>query len=260
MKDIILIAGPNAVGKTTASSYLMQIARERGIAYEPTPVDDFSYLFKQVLKDDLSGGHHHYHDWSEERSKGHSHANGGAYIPFVVTHTALSDSMHNEFFSAIASLPKMGKLWFVEWTGGGNTNPPDNPAAHTDFSFTRASKMIKEGRWPIQWLERIYAVIHTSADIETRFLLNTKDSEYPHLKESSGQILVRRITTVLEIFGQDDFSSIEPLFRNAGMELIFDLCNKGGDRFYDELASISDSLFNNFCESDLLDEKVSHFV
>ena len=260
MKDIILIAGQNAVGKTTASSYFMQIARERGIAYNPRPVDDFSYLFDQTLKDDLSGGYCHYHYWSGERSRGHSHKNGEASIPFVVTHTALSDGMHNEFFYDIASLRKTGKLWFVEWTGGRNTNPPGNPAAQADFSFTRASKMIKVGRWPAQWLERIYAIIHISADIKTRFLLNTKDSKYPSLKESSGQILVRRVTTVLEIFGQDDFSRIEPLFRNAGIELIFDLHNIGDDQFYNELATISSPLFNDFYQTLLLDEEISYSV
>lgn len=244
-KDIILIAGQNAVGKTTASSYFMQVAKERGIAYEPRPIDDFSFLYAQTIKDDVSGGHRHYHDWSGERSQGHSHANGEARIPFVVTHTALSDSMHNAFFNAIASLPQTGKFWFVEWTGGCNTNPPGNPAAQADFSFTRASKMLNEGRWPLQWLERIHAVIHISADTRTRFLLNTEDSEYPLLKESSGQTLVRRITTVLEIFGRDDFSSIEPLFRDAGIELIFSLRNMGDSQFYDKLVRIGDSLFKS---------------
>lgn len=247
MKDIVLIVGQIAVGKTTASSYLMQLAREQGIAYEPTPIDDFPHLFEQVWKDDISGGHRHYHDWSGEGSEGHSHAHAEPYIPFVVTHTDLVDGMYTNFFNFITEQSQTGKLRFVEWTGGKNTNPPDRPAARADFSFTRAYEMIKEGHWSDRWLERILAIVHITADRETQLLLNTKNSEHPSFKESSDQVVGRRIKAALDIFGEDDFSSIKLLFRGrVDNKLIFDVCNKGGKEFYDRLEAISDSLFKKF--------------
>src|SRR5690349_244099 len=133
-KDIVLIIGQNAVGKTTAFRYFTWIAEQQGIAYEPEPVSDFLFILKQALMDDKQGGFHHYHNWSEAKTGGHSHENGEATIPFAVTHNNLVDGMQEEFLHTITLLPRFGKLRFVEWTGGINTNPPEEPASQVDFS------------------------------------------------------------------------------------------------------------------------------
>ncbi len=242
MKDIILIVGQTSVGKTTASSYLRQIAKRRRIPYEPRLVSDFCFLLDQTLIDDKLGGFRHYHNWSKGRSNGHQHGNEEAILPFVVTHSDLADGMHNEFFKAITQLPSSGKFWFVEWTGGINTNSSEEPASHADFSFNRTKKRIKENSLSAQWFERIYAVIHISADLPTRFHLNTKDSAHQSLEILSGQVSAKRIMTVLKIFGQDDFLSIKPLFEDIGVNL-FELYNKGDDQFYKELELISKRIF-----------------
>jgi hypothetical protein len=242
-KDIVLIIGQNAVGKTTAFRYLIWLAKQRGIVYEPEPISDFFFLLKQTLMDDEQGGFRHYHSWSPEKSCGHSHKNGGATIPFAVTHNEIVDGMQEEFLQAITLLPRLEKLRFVEWTGGININPPEELVSRVDFSFKRVSKKIKEGLLAIQWLERVYAVVHISADTTTRFFFNTKDSEDQSAQILSGQASARRISTVLNLFGEDDFFSIETCFRDAGVRFIFNVFNKGDREFYKDLRRISSMIF-----------------
>ncbi len=242
-KDIILIIGQNAVGKTTAFRYLTWIAEQRGIVYEHKPISDFFFLLQQTLIDDERGGFHHYHNWSKVKSGGHSHANGEPTIPFAVTHNDLVDGMQEEFLHAITLLPRLEKLQFVEWTGGINTNPLEEPASHVDFSFNRVAKKMQEDLLPLQWIERVHAVIHISAQTTTRFFFNTKDSTDQSSQILSGQVSARRISTVLNLFGYDDFAKIEPFFRRAGVRFVFSVCNRGDDGFYRDLRGIGDVIF-----------------
>jgi len=242
-KDIILIIGQNAVGKTTAVRYLTWIAEQRGIVYEPKPISDFFFLLKQTLMDDERGGFHHYHNWSKVKSYGHSHVNGEATIPFAVTHNDLVDGMQEEFLHAITLLPRFEKLRFVEWTGGINTNPPEEPVSQVDFSFNRIAKKMQEDLLGVQWIARVHAVIHISAQTTTRFFFNTKDSDDQPSQILSGQVSARRISTVLNLFGHDDFSKLEPFFKKAGVRFIFNVHNKGDDEFYEDLRRISDLIF-----------------
>jgi hypothetical protein len=242
-KDIVLIIGQNAVGKTTAFRYLTWIAEQRGIVYEPEPISDFLFILKQALMDDERGGFHHYHNWSEAKIGGHSHKNGEATIPFAITHNDLVDGMQEEFLQTITLLPRFGKLRFVEWTGGINTNPPEEPASRVDFSFNRVAKKIQEDLLPIEWVERVHAVVHISAKAATRIFFNTKDSEDQSSQILSGHASARRMPTVLNLFGHGDFYKIEPLFKKAGVRLVFDVCNKGDGDFYKDLRQISDVIF-----------------
>jgi ABC-type cobalamin/Fe3+-siderophores transport system ATPase subunit len=242
-KDIVLIIGQNAVGKTTAIRYLSWIAEQRGIVYEPKPISDFFFLLNQTLMDDKLGGFRHYHSWSQCQSSGHSHANGEPTIPFAVTHNDLVDGMQRELLQTITLLPRFEKLQFVEWTGGINTNPPEESVSQVDFSFYRISKKLKEDLLALQWIERVRAVIHISAETTTRFFLNTKDSNHRSSRILSGQASARRISTVLQLFGHDDFSKIEPFFKKAGVRFIFNVCNKGDHDFYKDLRRIGGLIF-----------------
>ena len=243
-RDIILIIGQNAVGKTTALRSLTRIAEQRGIAHEPEPISDFLFILKQALMDDERGGFHHYHDWSQEKTGGHSHENGEATIPFAVTHSDLVDGMQEDFSKTLTFLPRFGKLRFVEWTGGINVNPPDEPASQVDFSFNRVAKKIQEDLLPLQWIERVHAVIHISAATAIRIFFNTRDFDGQALQILSGRASARRIPAVLNLFGHDDFYKIEPFFRRAGVRYIFHMCNKGDDGFYKDLRGISEVIFS----------------
>ncbi len=242
-QDIILIIGQNAVGKTAAFRYLTWLAQQRGIAYESEPISDFLFLLKQTLMDDERGGFRHYHNWSKVKNCGHSHANGEATIPFAITDNDLIDGMQQEFLQTLTSLPHTGKLRFVEWTGGININPPAEPASQVDFSFNRVSARIQKDLLTIQWTARVRAVIHISATTATRLFFNTQDSDYQALQIMSGQVSAIRISTVLDLFGEDDFARIEPLFKQASVPFIFSVYNKGDDGFYEDLRRIGDVIF-----------------
>jgi hypothetical protein len=151
--------------------------------------------------------------------------------------------MQEEFLQTITLLPRLGKLRFVEWTGGINLNPLQEPASQVDFSFKRVSKRIKENLLAIQWLERVYAVIHVSADTAIRSFFNTKDSDDQSSEMLSGQVSAKRISTVLNLFGEDDFSWIEPFFKEFGVRSIFHVVNKGDRGFYRDLRRISHIIF-----------------
>ena len=242
-QDIILIIGQNAVGKTAAFRYLTWLAQQRGIAYESEPISDFLFLLKQTLMDDKRGGFRHYHNWSKAKDRGHSHANGEATIPFAITHNDLIDGMQADFLQTLTSLPHCGKLRFVEWTGGININPPTEPVSQVDFSFNRVSQKIQKDLLTIQWIARVRAVIHISAATTTRIFFNTKDSDDQALQIMSGQVSAMRISTVLDLFGHDDFARIEPFFKRGGVRFIFDVCNRGDGGFYEDLRRISDIIF-----------------
>lgn len=242
-KDLVLITGQNAVGKTTAFRYFTWIAEQRGIAYEPEPISDFLFILKQALMDDERGGFHHYHNWSESKIGGHSHANGEATIPFAVTHNGLVESMQEDLLKTITTLPRFEKLRFVEWTGGINTNPPEEPASQVDFSFKRVAKKLQEDLLPVQWIERVHAVIHISAETTTRVFFNTKDSDDQSPQILLGHASARRMSTVLDLFGHDDFYKVAPFFKKAGVRFIFNMCNKGDEGFYEDLERISDVIF-----------------
>src|SRR5205085_8886753 len=134
---------------------------------------------------------------------------------------------------AITLLPRFSKLRFVEWTGGINTNPSEEPAAQVDFSFNRVAKKIQEDLLPIQWVERVHAVIHISAETTTRIFFNTKDSDEQSSQILSGHASARRMPTVLNLFGHSDFYKIEPFFKKTGVRLICHICNKGDAGFYE---------------------------
>ena len=103
--DIIIVTGCNAVGKTTASNYLRNLASLRNIPHENRIVADSQCLFEAMLSDDRGGGLHHTHDWCERDSKGHTHHLNQPLFPFTVTDSELPDIMRLQFFSQLAKSP-----------------------------------------------------------------------------------------------------------------------------------------------------------
>src|SRR5271169_3039928 len=121
-RDIIIITGCNAVGKTTASNYLRKYAILHHISYENKIVADSQLLFEAMRLDDSAGGYHHTHDWCVKDSEGHTHNQGEPEFPFMITDNELPNRMRINFFTQLTVLPKTDDIWFVEWAGGVNTN------------------------------------------------------------------------------------------------------------------------------------------
>ena len=241
-RDIIIVTGCNAVGKTTASYYLRE-SISRFIACESRFIADSQFLLDAMLQDDMNGGKQHTHDWCLARGIGHIHAQGQPRFPFTITDNTLPDEMRTNFFNHIAALPQTGKLWFVEWAAGENRNT--GTLSNIDYSYAASGKVIrqvqkmqeKEKVTPL--LSRVRAVVHIEAEMTLRSTLN-KCSALPRplLAENirAGTAFWQKDETVLQFYGEDDFSAsqIESLFRKKGSH-IYHIRNNGTESFFEEL-------------------------
>ena len=244
-RDIIIVTGCNAVGKTTASNYLRELASLRNIPHENRIVADSQCLFEAMQSDDRGGGSHHTHDWCERDSKGHTHHLNQPLFPFTVTDNELPDIMRLQFFSQLAKLPKSGNLWFVEWAAGVNTHSLEDPASCIDYSYAKVKSMLQEGSLPDGWLSRVEAVIHLEANYYVRLRLNAQRPipgfAQPEALEQ-GTAFWLKTEKVLRFYGRDDFIEIEDLLWNAGIP-VRNLNNDGGQAFYKILAEVAPAIF-----------------
>lgn len=244
-RDIIIVTGCNAVGKTTTTNYLRNWAKSFNIPHENNIIADSQSLFEAMQLDDQAGGLHHTHNWCEPGTQGHSHLLDQPIFPFTVTDNELTDTMRKQFFTKLTALPKTGKLWFAEWAGGVNTNPPDDPTSLIDYSYSKVKGMLQEESLPDSWLKRVKAVIHVMANIDVRFDLNQRrpipSSAQPDAIEA-GTAFWQKDERVLRFYGRDDFFEIEDRFQSTSIP-IYTLENDGGNCFYDYLEIVADAIF-----------------
>ncbi len=246
--DIIIVTGCNAVGKTTASNYLRKLANKHNIPYENRIIADSQCLFEAMQLDDQTGGYHHTHDWCKTNSNRHSHANDQdqPVFPFTVTSTTLPEQMRYDFFQKLSELQLTGKFWFVEWAGGVNINPRNDPSANIDYSYASVKRMLQEGDIPNDWLYRIRAVIHLKAKRSVRLSLNkirsVPTSAQPEAIEA-GTAFWQKDDTVLRFYGRDDFSKIKRIFKKAGIQ-VYSVKNDGGHYFFECLEKEIEAIFS----------------
>ncbi len=243
-RDIIIVTGCNAVGKTTASNYLRKLTNLRKILYENCIIADSLCLFEAMQLDDQEGGLHHTHDWCAKDIKGHIHDLDQPIFPFTVTDNELPNRMRIQFFTTLTNL-QSGKLWFVEWAAGVNTNALKDSSSSIDYSYATVKKMLLEGSLPDGWLSRIKAIIHLEADYPVRFALNQKRCipSSPQVEAiENGTAFWQKDERVLRFYGCDDFSRIKRLFRKAGIP-IYTIKNDGGTRFFGRLGKVANALF-----------------
>jgi hypothetical protein len=237
VRDLVVVTGCNAVGKTTASNYLQNWATLHKIPHEDIIVADSQCLFEAMQSDDEAGGFHHTHDWCQPDARYHFHDSFQPEFPFTVTDNKLPNIMRNRFFTKLISLRRSDKLWFAEWAAGVNTNPLDDPASVIDYSYVKVKSMLREKSIPDGWLKRVKAIIHITATDCVRFDLNQRrlvpSSARPEAIEN-GTAFWQKDERVLRFYGHDDFSKIESELKAAGI-FIYTIENDGGDNFYKNL-------------------------
>src|SRR6266566_4233190 len=220
--DIIIVTGCNAVGKTTASNYLRKLATSHKIPHENSIIADSQCLFEAMQLDDNTGGYHHTHDWCANDSGRHNHNLGQS------------------------ELPRTEKLWFVEWAGGVNINPRNDPSANIDYSYAAVKRMIQKGEIPTDWLYRIKAVIHLKAKRSVRFSLNrirsVPTSAEPAAIEA-GTAFWQKDERVLKFYGRDDFSKIKRFFKKTGIP-VYNVKNDGERYFFESLEKEVEVIFS----------------
>ena len=242
--DLIIITGPNATGKTTASNYLRSWLSLHEIPLESEIVSDAQFLLESLRLDDNRGGFHHTHDWCEQDRRGHNHSRGEPEMPFINIDNENPNNMFRNLFKRLTFLPKADKLYLVECAGGVNTNPSEEACSQPDYSYSQVKKKLLEGIWSTEWLKRVWVVIHLQAEYSIRSILNERAYQ-PSLEEmEKGTSSWKRSETMLRLFGQDDFSEIEDLFRNAGITT-YTLDNEGGNFFFEQLNKLACTLFTS---------------
>ncbi len=245
MRSIILVSGQNAVGKTTTCNLLSEIAREKHIPYATKPISDLFFLLDEIMIDDhLNGGRGHYHEWCSHKRGGHSHLHNEPITPFTVTDNQLIDNMFAKFFNMLSSAAT-DRLCFAEWTGGMNTNPPDEPASEIDLSFSRIGKLLETGTFSSRWLDHVHAVIHPIADLNTRYALNRQQhSDLPE-ELDSGRVSPKKTITNLRIFGEDDFGHIRHIFEEKGIPVYY-VDNTGDVLFFERIKKLAHQIFEDY--------------
>src|SRR6266702_162740 len=152
-------------------------------------------------------------------------------FPFTVTSTTLPEQMRYDFFQKLSELQLTGKFWFVEWAGGVNINPRNDPSANIDYSYASVKRMLQEGDIPNDWLYRIRAVIHLKAKRSVRLSLNkirsVPTSAQPEAIESA-KAFWEKDGTVLKFYGRDEFSKIKSIIKKTGKQ-DYSVKNDGGN-------------------------------
>lgn len=244
-RNIILITGRNAVGKTTASNYLRERCASSSLPCESKTISDALSLLKAMQKDDEQRGFHHTHDWCEatDYNEGHSHDLSQPMLPFTVLDNALPDAMLWDFFTELSNIPPADTLYIAEWAAGSNTNPENISASEIDYSYTKVKRMLQTDELPTCWLDRVRLVIHLVASDENRRMFNEKRYT-PCLEEMlDGTVSWPLQNKILQFYGNDDFAEIEDIFQKMGIPVI-EVVNDGDHSFFEEkLAHVISQLF-----------------
>lgn len=213
-RDVILVIGPSASGKTHVLNLLRrEIAETYGLPHEIVPLSDSHTILDRVREDDRLGGRHHYHSWSRDMDS-HNHADHPEIIPFTLAGDRIGHAFIRDFFQGLANLPHTGVIRYAEWSGGKNTNPREDRASLTDLSFQTITRLIRQGRIPAEGLDRVVAAIHVDTSREYRMHLN-EDRSMPTAAEIKfGYASWPLDQAGMNIFGEDDFLNDTPSLLN----------------------------------------------
>lgn len=246
--DIILVVGPSAAGKTDVLNDLRESCRIHGIPYMAKAVSDAHTILDRMREDDREGGHHHTHDWCARAIQGHTHLRREPTLPFTVTSNIIPDRMYSDFFARLATLPQTAETWFAEWSGGINTNPPEEAASRADFSYGRIGKKLFWEEYDDSWIPRVRAIIHPVTERSVRFALNAKRGIPSEWQIEYGTASWPLTDTGMNIFGEDDFETIRHQFFRVGIP-VYEIRNDGDNGFRRELHAIKRDLFPHHFQS-----------
>jgi hypothetical protein len=249
-RNIILITGRSAVGKTTAAKYLRDQCFLHNIPCEDRVISDALSLLKVLQKDDDNGGFHHTHEWCEpsEHGTGHSHLESPSMLPFIVTDNTLPDDMLSDFFTELKNIPGNDKIYIAELAGGAK---PADSESEIDYSYAKIARILREQelsgerKLPVDWLNHVYLVIHLVATDENRLVFNEKRSVFSSEDVLDGVASWQTDTKVLEFYQRDDFDEIEDIL-NAYDIHIYTIRNDGSNSLFKKLDELILSLSSIF--------------
>jgi GTPase SAR1 family protein len=247
-RDIVLIVGRNASGKTTTYNILKSILRKKKVKTARKPVADFFYILKFIEEDDKAGGRQHYHPWKKPKhnkaTATHNHKKHPQKFPFMVFTQEIVNKSFYTMFRDTTGLPASNKIWIVEWAGGANNNTPASPANNINFSYSYIGKMLEEGILPSNWLQRVYLIIHPVMDDRLRRQANDLRKRNSVKDVKSGVKSSYLYPEVLDMLGKEDFKDIKYLFQQAGVPHIYTVQNNMNTEFIEEIREKGETAFN----------------
>jgi hypothetical protein len=249
-RNIILITGRSAVGKTTAAKYLRDQCILHNIPCEDKVISDALSLLKALQKDDDNGGFHHTHEWCKpsEHGTGHTHLEFSSMLPFIVTDDILPDNMLSDFFMELKNIPWTDKFYIAELAGGAMSADSES---EIDYSYAKIARILRgqelsEGKkLPIDWLNHVYLVIHLIATDENRLVFNEKRSVFSSEDVLDGVVSWQTDTKVLEFYQRDDFGEIENILKEHDIH-IYTIKNDGSNSLFKELEELILPLSSRF--------------
>jgi hypothetical protein len=228
-RNIIIITGRSAVGKTIAANYLRDQFALRGVPCEDKVISDAFCLFKALQDDDEQGGLHHTHEWCETLKAGHSHSQLEPPLPFKVLDNTLPDTMLRNFFTELTNIPSTNKIYIAEWAAGASSVN----SKEIDYSYKKVKRMLQEKILADGWLAHVQLVIHLMTTDENRLLFNSK-RHIPSLEKIlDGAASWKTQREVLEFYQDDDFFEIREFFSQKQIS-IHDLTNDGSNSFFEK--------------------------
>src|SRR5579883_2215577 len=99
MRDLILVVGAFATGKTYTVELLKKFVSEHTIPFEESVLSDGNTILDNVRKDDEEGGFYHYHEWCLGNINGHTHEHGEPQLPVIVYGNKILDGMYRDLFT-----------------------------------------------------------------------------------------------------------------------------------------------------------------
>jgi hypothetical protein len=242
-RDIILVTGATATGRTTICNFLAIAAEIAGVPYEQHFITDWEAALETIRRDDLFGGHKHYHPWCM-LVDGHTHDHNEPFAPFIIHDDSLVQEIWLRLFGQLTEMEYSEKYIFVVLTAGINTLSVSHPAYAVDRSYKRIFTMLQQEQLPSKWLSRVHAVVHVRADFATRCMLNEKNRYLPNpllrfVYESS-----KKMQEVLMAYGKDDFEHAYPVCTEYTIPSIFSIINDGTQCFFESVACLGSSLFS----------------
>lgn len=163
-KNIILVTGRTASGKTTYSNTLRRIIPRSVL------IADFQFLRDIFREDDATGGHGHRHPVSDYQrlgvtlidATGHSHSEAGALagpFPALTTDQQFVIATYARFFDSLAK-EKAEHIIIAELGGGQNGHAPESPFALINHSYTTIAHNLENGAFNNAALSHIKLCLH----------------------------------------------------------------------------------------------------
>ncbi len=210
-RNIILVTGPFAGGKTELIVHLKTVFDSRGILFEPTPVSDSQYVVAAVERDHQeTGGIHHIHQEGDAPAP-HAYDAPTEPLTFINVSPQMQQWMFENFFEDLSRPRDPGTHVFAELAGGRNATSSELLTARNDYSYESIAHEFRHGTYATGWIERVALIVHIQTDYTLRDYLNEerRDGAFTLGQDTKGERSRPLPQPVMLFTRDDDFEFME---------------------------------------------------